>query len=80
MDKYVLRQLLAKASEINDLIYSDTDIKDKVNAAQKLIMSISESYMTDEPVFVRDLVEGRIDVYEKRMNGEIRAIPTGRIS
>lgn len=77
MDKYVLRQLLAKASEINDLIYSDTDIKDKVNAAQKLIMSISESYMTDEPVFVRDLVEGRIDVYEKRMNGEIRAIPTG---
>lgn len=76
-DKAVERSILAAVNEIQGVISGVGPTKDKLNAAQSLIMSIHESHHSKQSRKVSDALDEYVATLERRHNGDIRGIPTG---
>jgi len=73
----IKRQLFAATDEIKIDLMSSGDIYKKLEKAQALILSITETNNTAEPVFVRDLLEERMERIDQAYQGNIKLISTG---
>jgi replicative DNA helicase len=78
-EKFVLRNLIAIASKIQDEAYGFVDVKSILDRAQASIMAISEQTQSGEPKVVGDLLLERYEHFDKLYMGEIKAIGTGLI-
>lgn len=76
---YIARKLYAATDEIKISLLSDGSIYKKLEQAQSIILSITESYDTGDPVFVRDLLDERMERIDQAYRGNINLLSTGLI-
>lgn len=79
-DKAIERRILAAVGDIQGIVHGVGATKDKLNAAQSLIMAIHESHHAKQSRKIGDALEEYVATLERRHNGDIRGIPTGLIA
>ena len=76
-DKAIERRILSAVGDIQGLIAGTGPTKDKLNAAQALIMSIHEQTQTKQPRLIAEALNDYVATLEQRHQGDIRGTPTG---
>lgn len=79
-DKAIERRILAAVGDIQGLVLGAGATKDKLNAAQSLIMAIHESHHAKQSRKIGEALDEYVATLERRHNGDIRGIPTGLIA
>ena len=79
-DKAIERRILAAVGDIQGLVHGVGPTKDKLNAAQSLIMAIHESHHAKQARKIVDALDEYVATLERRHNGDIRGISTGLIA
>lgn len=76
---YIQRQLSDAIETIKTELHTSGDIYKKLEKAQSLILSVTEKSDNNEPVFVKDLLDERIDRIDQAFQGNIKLLSTGLI-
>lgn len=78
-EKHIQRQMIEVIDQLRVEMTSHGDVYKKLEKAQSMIMSISENSDVNEPVFVKDLLEGRLNRIDDAYQGKIKLLSTGLI-
>lgn len=78
-EKNVSRMMIDAIESIRGEMMAHGDVYKKLEKAQNLIMSITERSDTNEPVFVSDLLQERMDRIDDAYQGNIKLLSTGLI-
>lgn len=78
-EKHVSRMMIDAIESIRGEMMAHGDVYKKLEKAQNLIMSITERSDTNEPVFVADLLQERMDRIDDAYQGNIKLLSTGLI-
>lgn len=76
---YIQRQLNSAIDEIRTELLSAGDIYKKLEKAQSLILSVTEKSDHNEPVFIKDLLDERMERIDQAYQGKIKLLSTGLI-
>lgn len=79
IEKYKLRQLLALSNDIQSSVYDGENVSETIEQLSAKFIAISESSQTNEPKLISELLPERMDMYDKRFNGEIVPVSTGLV-
>lgn len=77
-DKRILRQLINISHDIANIGHEPGELQDKIDAAQRLVMSL-EVRKSNDPRHIANVLESSIDLYEaaSKAKGGIVGMPTG---
>lgn len=81
-DKAVLRRLIASSGNINQLGYDeDADISDTLDKAEQLLFAVSQKFMKEKFIAVKDVLTDAFDridkIHKDKDKGAIRGVPSG---
>lgn len=78
-EHFIARQLYETVDTIKNDLLASGDVYKKLERAQSAILSITEKSDNAEPVFIRDLIQSRMDKIEDAYMGKIKLASTGLI-
>lgn len=76
-EHHMRRQIMAAATELNELVASKGDVAVAMDKAQSRLMAITEGVKADEPKKISDVIAEHLNVLGRRMEGGKKAIGTG---
>lgn len=81
IDHRIERDLATTAATIADIAERAGPISERLDEAQALLLSLTESSASDDPLEVTEILPGWLDELEARYNrgGEISGLPTGLV-
>ena len=76
-EHYMRRRIMAASAELTEMVMHKGDIAEAMSKTQSALLAITETNRVDEPRKISEIFNEHFNVIEKRLEGGVKAIPTG---